>query len=238
MTMTGTNGHASTILIVDDEDDILDLLTYNLQRDGLNTLTAHDGLEALDQAQRHLPDLVILDIMMPRLDGLEPCRRLRQDPRLRHIPILMLTALSGEDDHIRGLDVGADSYLPKTSAIGVIVSQARALLRGVERQEQPPTLLSLHDLEIDRDRYLVFKREQGERVELRFPRKEFELLHFLASYPGKVFSRQELLDRVWGTDVYVVDRTVDVHVRKIREKLGSHYIETVKGVGYKFAEQT
>ncbi len=227
-----------TILVVDDEDDILDLLTYNLQRDDLHTLTAHDGLEALEQAQQHLPDLVILDIMMPRLDGLETCRRLRQDPRLRHIPILMLTALSGEEDHIRGLDVGADSYLPKTSAIGVIVSQAKALLRGVERQEQPPTLLSIHDLEIDRDRYLVFKHEAGERVEMRFPRKEFELLHFLASYPGKVFSRQELLDRVWGTDVYVVDRTVDVHVRKIREKLGSSYIETVKGVGYKFAEQT
>ena len=231
------NGHTAKILVVDDEDDILDLLAYNLQRDGFDTLIARDGLEALDQAHLHQPDLVILDIMMPRLDGLETCRRLRQDPRLRHIPILMLTALSGEDDHIQGLDVGADSYLPKTSAIGVILSQAKALLRGVERLEQPPTLLSIHDLEIDRDRYLVFKHEAGERVEMRFPRKEFELLHFLASYPGKVFSRQELLDRVWGRDVYVVDRTVDVHVRKIREKLGSRYIETVKGVGYKFAEQ-
>ncbi len=225
-----------TILIVDDEDDILDLLAYNLGRDGFNILEARDGLEALDEAQQHVPDLVILDIMMPKLDGIETCRRLRQDARLRHIPILMLTALSGEDDHIRGLDVGADSYLPKTSAIGVIVSQARALLRGIERHEQPPTLLTIHDLEIDRDRYLVFKKDGPERVELRFPRKEFELLHYLARFPGKVFNRQEILDRVWGTDVYVVDRTVDVHVRKIREKLGNHYIETVKGVGYKFAE--
>ena len=227
---------APTVLVVDDEDDILDLLQYNLQRDGFLTLTARDGLEAIQLAQEHLPDLVVLDIMMPRLDGLETCRRLRQDPRLRHIPILILTALSGEENHIEGLDVGADSYLPKTSAIGVILSQAKALMRGVRRNEEPPDLLRIHELEIDRGRYLVFKKEGPERVAVRLPRKEFELLYFLASYPGKVFSRQELLDRVWGSDVYVVDRTVDVHVRKIREKLGSHLIETVKGVGYKFKE--
>ena len=231
-----SNGHKPTVLVVDDEDDILDLLQYNLQRDGFLTLVARDGLEALDLALQHLPDLVVLDIMMPRLDGLETCRRLRQDARLRHIPVLMLTALSGEDDHIEGLDVGADSYLPKTSAIGVIMSQARALVRGVRRHEEPPDLLRIHELEIDRDRYLVFKKDGPERVAVRLPRKEFELLYFLASYPGKVFSRQELLDRVWGSDVFVVDRTVDVHVRKIREKLGSHLIETVKGVGYKFKE--
>lgn len=228
---------ASKVLIVDDEPDILDLLTYNLERAGLETLTAQDGVEALNQVQRHTPDLVILDIMMPRLDGLQTCRRLRQDPHLRHIPILMLTALSSEDDHIRGLDVGADSYLPKTSAVGVIVSQVKALLRGVKRLDKPPTLLSVHDLEIDRDRYLVFKQQGDERIEMRFPRKEFELLHFLATYPGRVFGRQELLDRVWGANVHVIDRTVDVHVRKIREKLGSSYILTVKGVGYKFTER-
>ena len=235
--MPTTNETTSKVLIVDDEHDILDLLTYNLERAGLETLTAHDGIEALDQIQRHTPDLVILDIMMPRLDGLQTCRRLRQDPHLRHIPILMLTALSSEDDHIRGLDVGADSYLPKTSAVGVIVSQVKALLRGVERLDKPPTLLSVHDLEIDRDRYLVFKQQGDERIELRFPHKEFELLHFFASYPGKVFGRQELLERVWGANVQVIDRTVDVHVRKIREKLGSSYILTIKGVGYKFTEQ-
>ena len=229
-----SNGQKPTVLIVDDEDDILDLLQYNLQRDGFLTLTARDGLEALQLAQEHLPDLVVLDIMMPRLDGLETCRRLRQDAHLRHIPILILTALSGEENHIEGLDVGADSYLPKTSAIGVILSQARALVRGVRRNEEPPDLLRIHELEIDRSRYVVFKQEGLERVEIRLPRKEFELLYFLASHPGKVFNRQELLDRVWGMDVYVVDRTVDVHVRKIREKLGSHLIETVKGVGYRF----
>ncbi|MFQ5568765.1 MAG: response regulator transcription factor [Rhodothermales bacterium] len=224
------------ILVVDDEDDILDLLQYNLEREGFETVLARDGVEALDKAGRETPDLIILDIMMPRMDGLEVCRHLRQDARLRTIPILMLTALSGEDHHMQGLDVGADSYLPKSSAVGVILSQAKALLRGMHRHEQPPDSLRVRDLHIDRDRYLVFKLEQGERIELRFPRKEFELLHFLASHPGRVFSRQDLLDQVWGTDVYVVDRTVDVHVRKIREKLGSEYVETIKGVGYKFAD--
>ena len=146
------------------------------------------------------------------------------------------TALSGEEDHVRGLDVGADSYLPKSSAVSVIVSQAKALLRTFRRNEEPPDRLHIHDISIDRDRYLVYKRAGDKEEELRFPRKEFELLHFLAAHPGKVFTRQELLDQVWGTDVYVVDRTVDVHVRKIREKLGSNYIETVKGVGYKFME--
>ena len=226
---------APKILIVDDEDDILDLLRYNLEREGYATLTARDGVEALGVAETETPDLVILDIMMPRMDGLEVCRRLRQNARLRTTPILMLTALDAEADHVAGLEEGADSYLPKSSAVSVIVSQARALLRGAHRHAEPPNRLRLHDLEIDRDRYLVFKHEADARAELRFPRKEFELLHFLASHPGKVFTRQELLDRVWGTDVYVVDRTVDVHVRKIREKLGSEYIETVKGVGYKFA---
>jgi len=225
-----------TILVVDDEDDILDLLQYNLEKEGFRTATARDGLEAIAKAEELQPELIVLDIMMPRMDGIEACRRIRQHARLRTTPILMLTALGGEEDHVRGLDVGADSYLPKSSAVGVIVSQVKALLRGVRRHEEPPDLLRIHDIEIDRDRYLVFQRQDGERVELRFPRKEFELLHFLASHPGKVFTRQELLDQVWGTDVYVVDRTVDVHVRKIREKIGSAYIETVKGVGYKFAE--
>ncbi len=224
------------ILVVDDEDDILDLLQYNLEKAGFETVTARDGVEALETAGVETPDLVLLDILMPRMDGIEACRRLRQDPRLRATPILMLTALTGEEHHVRGLDVGADSYLPKSAAVGVIVSQVKALLRGAQRLEQPPNRLRIHDLEIDRDRYLVFQQHEGERREVRLPRKEFELVHFLAAHPGKVFSRQELLDQVWGSDVYVVDRTVDVHVRKIREKLGSACIETVKGVGYKFAE--
>lgn len=236
MARSSTDKKACSVLIVDDEDDILDLLTYNFERAGFGTQTAHDGLEALDVATRNAPDLVVLDIMMPRLDGLQTCRRFRRDPRLRHIPILILTALSGEEDHIRGLDFGADSYLPKTTPTGVIVSQARALLRGIERKERPLSRLVIHDLEIDRDKYLVFRHQNGDRYEIRFPRKEFELLYFLASHPGRVFRRQELLDRLWGPDVYVVDRTIDVHVRKIREKLDNRYITTVKGVGYKFSE--
>ena len=222
------------ILIVDDEEDILDLLQYNLSREDFETVVARDGEEALAKAGQERPDLIILDIMMPKLDGLEVCRRLRQDAELRTIPILMLTARAEEGDHVRGLDVGADIYLAKPISVPVLLSQTKALLRGARRSETPPERLVVRDLEINRDRYLVFREGQGEEEAVRLPRKEFELLYYLASQPGKVFTRQDLLDAVWGPDVYVVDRTVDVHVRKIREKLGSDYIETVKGVGYKF----
>ena len=227
---------ASVVLLVDDEEDILDLLSYNFKRSGLAVRVARNGEEALDHAREDPPDLIVLDILMPRMDGYETCQALRADAKLRHIPIMMLTALSGENDHIKGLDMGADSYLPKTSNIGVIISQAKALMRGVHRKEQSPGVLKAHDLEIDRERYVVFRQQGPERVALRFPRKEFELLHFLASSPGRVYSRQELLDRIWGTDVCVMDRTVDVHIRKIREKLSKEYIDTVMGIGYKFAE--
>lgn len=230
------NSDIPTILIVDDEEDILDLLQYNLEREGYATVLARDGREALQKAEDVQPDLVILDIMMPEMNGIEVCRRIRQHAHLRNTPILMLTALNSDEDHVRGLDVGADIYVAKPVSVPVLLSQTKALLRGVRRYETPPDLLRIHDLEIDRDRYLVFQEDDDEKVEMRLPRKEFELLHFLASHPGKVFSRQELLDHVWGPDVYVVDRTVDVHVRKIREKLGSEYIETVKGVGYSFKE--
>lgn len=222
------------ILVVDDEEDILDLITYNLEREGYQAETATDGVEALEKAEALEPDLIVLDIMMPRLDGLETCRRLRQHARLRTTPIMMLTARTEEEDMVRGLDVGADIYLSKPVSVPVLLSQIRALLRGASRQQTPPDLLRVHNLEINRDRYLVFQKVAGEIVELRLPRKEFELLHFLASNPGKVFSRHELLDQIWGQDVFVVDRTVDVHVRKIREKLGNEYVETVKGVGYRF----
>ena len=222
------------ILVVDDEEDILDLLQYNLRREGFETVVARDGEEALAKAESERPDLIILDIMMPKMDGLEVCRRLRRDAELRTIPILMLTARAEEGDHVRGLDVGADIYLAKPISVPVLLSQTKALLRGVRRSETPPERLVVRDLEINRDRYLVFREGQSEADAVRLPRKEFELLYYLASQPGKVFTRQDLLDAVWGPDVYVVDRTVDVHVRKIREKLGSDYIETIKGVGYKF----
>lgn len=231
-----TDDSSPTILIVDDEDDILDLLDYNLGQEGFETERARDGMEALEKARAVEPDLIILDVMMPEMGGIEVCKRLRHDAHLRTTPILMLTARTEEEDQVKGLDVGADIYLGKPVSLPVLISQTKALLRTTRRAESPPDTLAIHDLEIDRDRYLVCQDENGETTEMRFPRKEFELLYFMASHPGRVFSRQELLDEVWGPDVYVVDRTVDVHVRKIRQKIGSEYIETVKGVGYKFRE--
>ena len=225
-----------TVLVVDDEDDLLSLLKYNLEQEGFDTVLARDGVEGLEAARDEEPDLIILDIMMPRMDGIEMCRRLRKDAHLRTIPILMLTARTEEEDQVEGLDVGADIYLGKPVSISVIISQSKALLRSARRYEEPPDQLTVHNLTIDRDRYLVFQTTNDDEKEMRLPRKEFELLYFLATHPGKVFSRQEILDEVWGPDVYVVDRTVDVHVRKIREKIGSAFIETVKGVGYRFKE--
>jgi two-component system alkaline phosphatase synthesis response regulator PhoP len=226
---------APKVLIVDDEPDLRDLLVYNLQREGYDVIEAADGVEALERAEAEQPDAIVLDVMMPGLSGLDVCRRLRESATLRKTPILMLTALDATEDYVRGLDVGADAYLSKDVDMPVLISQIRALMRGANRQEDSPDRLYLHDLEINRERYLVFRSREGEEAEsFRMPRKEFELLYFLASHPGKVFTRQDVLNRVWGRDVYVVDRTVDVHVRKVREKLGEGYIETVKGVGYRF----
>lgn len=224
------------ILVVDDEDDILELLDYNLSKEGFRVSVARDGVEALTVAQAERPDLVILDIMMPRMDGIEFCATIRRHAALRTVPVLMLTAKSEEEDHVRGLDVGADIYLSKPISIPVLLSQTRALLRSRDRNENPPERIQIHDLDIDRDRFRVFRKKDGQEEEIRLPRKEFELLFFLASRPGIAFTRQDLLDRVWGTDVYVVDRTVDVHVRKIREKIGDDYIETIKGVGYRLRD--
>jgi two-component system alkaline phosphatase synthesis response regulator PhoP len=231
----GSNG--PTVLVVDDEEDLLSLLEYNLEQEGFEVVLARDGVEAVEQTREHEPDLIILDVMMPKMDGIEVCKRLRKDAHLRTIPIMMLTARTEEEDKVEGLDVGADIYLEKPVSVSVIVSQTKALLRSARRYADPPDQIKVHNLRIDRDRYLVYQKNgEDEENELRMPRKEFELLYFLASHPGKVFSRQEILDEVWGRDVYVVDRTVDVHVRKIRQKIGSEYIETVKGVGYRMKE--
>lgn len=210
------------------------MLQYNLEKEGYRTVAASNGIEGIELARHEKPDLIILDIMMPGMNGIEVCRRLRQDAYLRHIPILMLTARTEEEIQVEGLDVGADIYFSKPVSIPILSSQIRALLRTSQRGDTPPDVLVVHNLEIDRESYLVYLSTEGERETVRLPRKEFELLYYVATHPGKVFSRQELLDQVWGQDVYVVDRTVDVHVRKIREKLGNHLIETVKGIGYKF----
>ncbi len=218
-----------TILVVDDEVDLLELLTYNFEREGYRVETATNGVQGLEAARRAPPDLIVLDIMMPGMDGIDVCRRLRQDPLLQSVPVIMLTARTEDEDYVRGLDVGADIYLGKPVSVPILMSQVKALFRREARTETLPDVLRVHGIEINRDRYLVL----AEGEEIRLPRKEFELLHYLASHPGKVFRRQDLLDAVWGRDVYVVDRTVDVHVRKIREKLGNDLIETVTGVGYK-----
>ncbi len=222
------------ILIVDDEEDLLDLVQYNLNKENFDTVLASDGIEGLEKAKKVVPDLIVLDIMMPRMDGIETCRHLREHAVLRTIPILMLTAKSEEADHVSGLESGADIYLTKPISIPVFVSQVKALLRGATRFDTPTNVLVLGTLKIDRDRYEVIRGT--EKQSIRLARKEFDLLYFLATHPGKVFSRQDLLDRVWGLDVYVVDRTVDVHVRKIREKVGEQYIETIKGVGYRMPD--
>ena len=222
------------ILIVDDEEDILDLVQYNLKRENFDTILAMDGAEGLEKAKKYVPDLIVLDIMMPKMDGVEACSHLREHSVLRTTPILMLTAKSEEADHVSGLDSGADIYLTQPISIPVFMSQVKALLRGATRFDTPSNVLVMGDLRIDKDRYEVYTTNASKPV--RLARKEFDLLYFFASHPGRVFSRQDLLDRVWGLDVYVVDRTVDVHVRKIREKVGEQYIETIKGVGYRMPD--
>ena len=225
----------ATILIVDDEPDLVELIEYTLVAEGFRVLTARAGAEGRALAEAERPDLVVLDIMMPKMDGVELTARLRENGALRLTPILMLTARTAEGDEIAGLDAGADDYLPKPVSTRRLVSRIRALLRRGERDDAATTqTLRVHDLVIDRERYVVERPDTSETF--RLPRKEFELLYYFAAHPGRVFSREDLLDSVWGPDVYVVDRTVDVHVRKIREKVGSAYIETVKGVGYRLAE--
>lgn len=221
-----------TILVVDDEQDLLDLIEYNLRQEGFNVLKAENGKDGIQMAKEHMPDLVLLDIMMPQMDGIEVCDRMREDPTLTHIPIIFLTARSDEKTEIEGLNKGADDFITKPISTSKLISRIKAVLRRFEETEEKVQKLQVHDLEIDKDRYIVTRGEE----EFQLPRKEFELLYYLASKRGKVRDRQTLLNKVWGDNIYVVDRTVDVHVRKIREKLGDHYIETVKGVGYRFKE--
>lgn len=221
------------ILVVDDEKDLLDLIEYNLKKEGFDVLKAEDGQEGIEAARKHQPDLILLDIMMPKMDGLEVVERIRDDSQLKRIPVIFLTARGDEKTEVEGLDKGGDDYITKPISTTKLISRIKAVLRrfedtAVEDQDK----INVHDITIDKDRYIV--TQAGEEFQL--PRKEFELLYFLASRKGKVMDRQTLLNHVWGNNVYVVDRTVDVHVRKIRKKLGDEYIETVKGVGYRFKE--
>jgi two-component system alkaline phosphatase synthesis response regulator PhoP len=222
------------ILLVDDEPDILEFMEYNLKKENYTVFKAVNGKDAIRIARAEHPDLIILDIMMPEMDGIETCRSLREIPEFRKTLIAFLTARNEDYSQIAGFDVGADDYITKPIKPRVLISRINALFRRYNPNGEAAVgkshVLTIGDLQIDREQYLVQKG--SEKIEL--PRKEFELLALLASKPGKVFTREEILERVWGNDVIVGDRTIDVHVRKLREKLGEELIRTVKGIGYKF----
>jgi len=217
------------ILVVDDEKDILELLEYNLRKEGYEVKTSIDGIESIQIAKKFRPDVILLDIMMPGQDGIETCRQLRAQPELSDVYILFLTARAEEYSEIAAFETGADDYIVKPIKPRALASRINAQFRR-EKQRTESSSITLGDLTIDRESYVV---KIGDK-ELVLPKKEFELLYFLAQNPQKVFSRDDLLANIWGSDVYVLARTVDVHVRKVREKIGEGYIETVKGVGYKF----
>ncbi len=216
------------ILIADDEPDILEILEYNLTAEGFTVLKAKDGDEALIVARQQHPDLIILDVMMPRKTGMEVCQILRSQPGFEQTLIIILTALSDESSHVKGLEMGADDYVNKPISPKVLISRVNALFRRTFRADE--TIIKLGDLQIDKEQFII--RHKGQDIILA--KKEFELLALLASKPGRVFLRHEILNQVWGADVIVGDRTIDVHIRKIRQKLEIDCITTVKGVGYKF----
>ncbi len=219
------------VLVVDDEPDITEFITYNLTKEGFDVDTAADGAGAIEKAQSFQPDLILLDIMMPQFDGVEVCRQLRAKPEFQKTIIAFLTARDEEYTQVAALDMGGDDFITKPIRPKVLISRIKALLRRREDHEATTGLLRLgEDLVIDHASYQVYLK--GRKLDL--PRKEFELLYFLASKPGKVFKREEIYRQVWGPDVIVGNRTIDVHIRKIREKIGQDYIKTVKGIGYRF----
>lgn len=218
------------ILLVDDEPDIVEIIRYNLKQEGYKVYTASNGIDALKISKKELPHLIILDVMMPMMDGIETCEKIRQDMRLQETIIMFLTARGEDYSYVAAFDAGADDYVTKPIKPKVLISKVKGLLRRLNSNEKQTTLIEIDTLRIDREMYKV---NIGEK-ELSLPRKEFELLFLLASDPKKVFKREQIMEKVWGSEVVVGDRTIDVHIRKLREKVGDHYFETVKGVGYKF----
>lgn len=218
------------ILLVDDEKDILEFIGYNLKKEGYQVFTARNGKDAIGIAKDELPHLIILDVMMPKMDGIETCTEIKSIPELNNTIIVFLTARGEDYSQIAGFEAGADDYITKPIKPKVLISRIKALLRRYKEPEKALDEIRLKDFTIDREKYLVFKDD----TEISLPKKEFELLMLLASKPDKVFSREEIFTKVWGNDVIVGDRTIDVHVRKIREKIGLDSIKTVKGVGYKY----
>jgi two-component system alkaline phosphatase synthesis response regulator PhoP len=221
---------AKKILIADDEPDILEIISYNLSKEGYEIYTAKNGDEAIDRAKQLKPDLIILDIMMPKKTGIEVCEILRSQPAFQQTLIIFLTALNDETSHIKGLETGADDYVSKPVSPKVLVSRVNALFRRINKEDGEQKTVTIGNIAIDPVKFMV---KVGE-AEVTLAKKEFELLYLLAAKPGRVFLRNEILNQVWGSDVIVGDRTIDVHIRKIRQKLGIDCITTVKGVGYKF----
>jgi two-component system, OmpR family, alkaline phosphatase synthesis response regulator PhoP len=219
------------ILLVDDEADILEIVGYNLSQEGYQIFTAQNGKEAVEMAKKNQPNLIIMDVMMPEMDGIEACEIIRKIPELNQTIITFLTARSEDYSMLAGFEVGADDYIAKPIKPKVLVSKVKALLRRSKIVETTNSeTLNVGEIEINREEYKIFKG--GEEINL--PRKEFELFYLLASKPGKVFKREEILDKVWGNEVIVGGRTIDVHIRKLREKIGEELFKTIKGVGYKF----
>ena len=224
------NKPTQKVLVVDDEEPILELLKYNLEKNGYDVRTAIDGFTAVEIARKFHPDLVLLDIMMPKMDGVEACRQIRAMPELINTFIVFLTARAEEYSEVAAFDVGADDYILKPIKPRALMSRLSALFRRDSKKKNASSQIKIGELLIDRTSYTIHVKGK----EISLPKKEFELLFFLAQNPNKVFSRDDLLQNIWGSDVYVLARTVDVHIRKVREKIGDDYITTVKGVGYKF----
>ena len=220
------------ILLVDDEPDILEIVGYNLSSEGYNVITAENGLEAIKKAKKEHPHLIILDVMMPEMDGIEACEQIRKIPELSNVIITFLTARGEDYSQVAGFDAGADDYMTKPIKPKVLVSKVKALLRRLKDEETIESVIKIGSLIINREEYKI--SHKGKDIVL--PRKEFELLSLLATKPGKVFKREEILDKVWGNEVVVGGRTIDVHIRKLREKIGDDCFKTIKGVGYKFVD--
>ena len=223
------NNQEITILLVDDEPDILEIVGYNLSQEGYHIVTASNGREAIEIAKKEMPKLIIMDVMMPEMDGIEACEKIRQISELQNTIITFLTARSEDYSQMAGFDAGADDYISKPFKPRMLVSNVKALLRRIKENVDVSDVLNIGSIEINREEYKIIK--DGEEIHL--PRKEFELFYLLASKPGKVFTREEILDKVWGNEVIVGGRTIDVHIRKLREKIGDEFFKTIKGVGYK-----
>ena len=219
------------ILLVDDEPDILEIVGYNLSQEGYSIVTATNGKEAIAMAKKEHPQLIIMDVMMPEMDGMEACENIRKIPELRNTIITFLTARSEDYSQVAGFEAGADDYISKPIKPKLLVSKVKALLRRLKGEETKNLeTITVGSIIINREEYKIIK----DNIEIVLPRKEFELFYLLASKPGKVFKREEILDKIWGNDVIVGGRTIDVHIRKLREKIGDDYFKTTKGVGYKF----